>query len=198
MTSKIPDLAWAAEIASRKGITTRCPFATVHRCPKYFDSLSILADAGIARMQKSQIKELLDTWTEHELWPASEEDLASASGGSPVNCFSAFCPEVSFDYFKAFASHVVKFYADLERDLRAKRLQSLGVPEDRWEWHFDHLSPMHYSDCAMYARLLGPQRGVVPSPAVRKSDDQHQALRSEAPRRKSTRMNVGTVDRRRP
>lgn len=115
-----------------------------------------------------------------------------------MNSFSAFCPEVSFDYFRAFASHVVQFYANLDRDLRAKRLQSSGVPEDRWEWHFDHLTPLHYSDCAMYAILLGPQQDVGRTSMVRKSADQHKSSRSGTPRRKSTSMNIGTVDRRRP
>ena len=42
-----PDLDWYGAISERKGLTGRCPFATVGRCPRYFESVALLSDAGI-------------------------------------------------------------------------------------------------------------------------------------------------------
>jgi len=153
-----PDLPWYAAISERKGISTRCPHATVHRCHRYFESASLLSDQGITtKIPKSLHDELLAKWEKHELWPVQGENATSISGGKIPNCFSNFCPEVAYDTFKLFASNVIRFYDELDKDIRYKALEaegakSIGQGAD-WRWNYEHVAPLHYSDCPVYSKI---------------------------------------------
>lgn len=150
-----PDLQWYSSISERKGISTRCPHATVHRCHRYFESTSLLSDQGITtKMPKSLHDQLLKKWEVHELWPINGEGATSISGGRTPNCFSNYCPEVAFDTFKLFASTVIQFSDELDCDLRHKSLAKQGAQIDKdWRWNFEHIAPMHYSECPVYSRI---------------------------------------------
>src|SRR6266478_1120232 len=43
-----PTLKWYTDISASKSLSPRCPFASVHRCPRYYQSVSLLGEAGVA------------------------------------------------------------------------------------------------------------------------------------------------------
>lgn len=155
MTPIYPDLEWYAAVSERKHITARCPHATVHRCPRYFESISLLSDAEISTKLPATIHDaVLAKWESHELWPATGETATSISGGAKPNCFSNFCPEVAFDTFKLFASTLIMFYDSLDRANRERQLERGGIPKEKdWRSNWEHIDPMHYSECPIYSKL---------------------------------------------
>lgn len=132
-----PDIEWYAAVSERKHITARCPNATVNRCPRYFESVSLLADAGITtKLSRTTHDAVLAKWESHELWPVTGETATSISGGAKLSCFSNFCPEASFDTFKLFASTLIDFYDSLDRANREQQLEREGMPTGKdWRWN---------------------------------------------------------------
>ena len=119
------DESWSAAISLRKSIPTRCPFASVDLCPRYFLSLSLLGQSGITTNIVPQEEERLEAkWKSHPLWPRTAEQGpgVGGSGGKPA-IFSHFCPEVIYDTFGVFASSLSEYPDELDRDLAH---QSLG------------------------------------------------------------------------
>lgn len=166
MTPIYPDLEWCAFISERKGIGTRCPHATVHRCPRYFASVSLLSAQGITTsMDQALHDQLLKKWEVHELWPVTGEGATSISGGGVPNCFSNFCPEVAYDTFKLFASTVIRFYDELDREFRHKALAAEGsMSINDWRWNYEHVAPMHYSECPIYSKI--PKEKAMPQVTI--------------------------------
>lgn len=156
-----PDIEWYEAISERKQITARCPNATIYRCPRYFESIALLADQGITtKLPKATHDAALAKWESHELWPVTGETATSISGGKKLNCFSNFCPEVAFDTFKLFASTLIDFYDDLDRENRERQLEREGMQKGKdWRLHWEHIDPMHYSVCPVYSKL--PQEKKV-------------------------------------
>lgn len=176
-----PSLEWYASVSERKQMPTRCPYANVHRCPRYFESVSLLAQQGIAsKLAPDTHDALLAKWRAHELWPVSGETAVSVSGRNPPNAFSNFCPEVSFNTFKWFASGLIGFYDEEESDARHRTLSIEGdcQPGD-WRWNWDHLAPLHYSDCPLYALLQREQHAVASGsePPANRYSSESQGLR---------------------
>lgn len=155
MSTIYPDIEWYAGISEKKRITARCPNATIHRCPRYFESITLLADAGITtRIRKATHDAVLAKWESHELWPVTGETATSISGGENLNCFSNFCPEVAFDIFKLFASTLIDFSCSLDRENRERQLEREGMPTGKdWRMRWEHIEPMHYSVCPIYSKL---------------------------------------------
>ncbi len=104
-------------------------------------------------MRQELHDQLLKKWGAHELWPVTVEGATAISGGKVPNCFSNFCPEVAFDTFKLFASTVIRFYDELDSDLRHKTLAVEGSRQKDWRWNYEHVAPMHYSDCPVYSQI---------------------------------------------
>jgi hypothetical protein len=151
-----PDLDWYASVGERKGMRARCPYASINRCPRYFESVSLLGEKGIAsKMPASRHDEALRMWEGHELWPATGETATTIAGGETPTIFFNFCPEVMFDTFKLFASTVIRFYDGTDREIRERALTAEGAAfEKDWRWHYERVEPMHYSECPLYSKLL--------------------------------------------
>jgi len=82
-----PDLSWYSEISDQKNVSLRCPYANVHRCPRYYSSLYLLGN-----------------WNKSDLLPViTEHDTSIMGSDGNKSGFSNFCPEVSFDIFGLFA-----------------------------------------------------------------------------------------------
>jgi hypothetical protein len=118
----------------------------------------LLSDQGIAtKLSKAVHDELLAKWGEHELWPVQGENASSISGGEIPNCFSNFCPEVAYDTFKLFASNIISFCSELDKDIRYKALEAEGARSGRhgsdWRWNYECVAPLHYSDCPVYSKI---------------------------------------------
>lgn len=132
----------------------RCPFASVHSCPRYYQSLSLLGNAGFTKIEKSEDEKLLDFWVEHPLWPATGEQATGMFGGNEgFNAYSNFCPEVTYDAFGLFASTLTKPVDEIDRECAARFLKERGVPRGDPRWTWSSISAQHYSECPLYSTL---------------------------------------------
>ncbi len=75
MATPKPDFAWYAAESARLGLNSpRCAFASAHTCPRYYQSLSLLGDAGCTPIPKAEDDALKAKWEEHPLhWPTVAE-----------------------------------------------------------------------------------------------------------------------------
>lgn len=145
-----PDLSWYTNISKQRNLPSRCPFANVNRCPRFYQSLSLLGRVGSAtEIEKSKDEELQRFWEKSELWPVTAEQETSISGGNKKS-FSKFCPEVLFERFGFFAETLIPINdeIDIDRINEAKEPQ----PPD-WVYYWSALKELHYSDCDLYSLL---------------------------------------------
>jgi hypothetical protein len=151
-----PDLKWYTEISTNKNMYPRCPFATVHRCPRYYASVSLLGEWHVATaIQPDEDAKLLEKWKRSDLWPvAAEQDTAIAGSPDDPDLYSRFCPEVSYDRFRWFASFLAYYADEIDMDVAHRRLSDEGAAPDDWRWHWAQVTPFHYSDCPLYSPLL--------------------------------------------
>ncbi|HSU54154.1 MAG TPA: toll/interleukin-1 receptor domain-containing protein [Candidatus Dormibacteraeota bacterium] len=175
MSKTIPNFSWYSAESTRLGLPPRCPFASVHACPRYYQSLSLLGGAGCTSIPKNEDDALKAKWETHPLWPATREQETSISGGDgEKNAYHKFCPEVAYDTFGLFATFLGRHVGELDRDLGPVQE---GAPHDdpRWIWAF--VTQQHYSECPLYSplshdwvkhitRQVAPS-GVSPIPTVR-------------------------------
>jgi hypothetical protein len=155
----IPDFEWYSGISSRHGLFPRCPFASVDRCPRYYQSLSLLGEAGSTRIDSKRDEDLLRRWKGFELWPLTAEYATAISGSKNERgewespSFSNFCPEVTYDRFGYFALSMSRYADELDRDLQHEQLGRMRAPSTDWRWTWADLRPMHYSECPLYSPL---------------------------------------------
>ena len=102
----VPDLKWYSARSVKLGLAPRCPFASVKRCPRFYQSLSLLGRAGSTALDAQEDKRLLAYWEGSDLWPRTAEYATSISGSERARYFSKFCPEVAYDRFGYFASYL--------------------------------------------------------------------------------------------
>lgn len=77
--------------------------------------------------------------------------------------FSNFCPEVTYDRFRLFASYLSRYSDQIDRDAAHEELaKGKAVPED-WRWSWQSVSPMHYTECPLYSVLKNRTKGNAPS-----------------------------------
>ena len=78
-----PDLQWYTGISKGKKLAPRCPFASVHRCPRYYQSVALLGETGCAtKIDPEEDKRLLERWKRSDLWPVVDEQATSVMGPS--------------------------------------------------------------------------------------------------------------------
>ena len=152
MSVIIPEIKWYTMISEEKGLAPRCPFASVHRCPRFYQSLSLLGNAGSTSIDSAKDKKLLKKWKKSELWPVTDEYATSVAGSTP-KFFSNFCPEVSFDRFGLFASYLGRYSDEIDIDTAHSKLEKELAPSNDWRWGWAYISPMHYSECPLFSLL---------------------------------------------
>jgi len=156
MPETYPDLEWYAKISAQKGLSSpRCPYAVATRCPRYYQSLYLLGQAGSTKIEEADDKRLEAFWKKSDLWPLTAEQATSMDGPEGRKTFSRFCPEVAFERFGLFASHLIP-YPDVETsELAQERLASssgaLSRKDYRWDWW--GIQETHYSECSLFALL---------------------------------------------
>lgn len=144
---------WYSSVSSQKSIPPRCPYANVDRCPRYYESLSLLGSAGITTaLTQSEEKRLLKKWKNSEHWPKVNEHAASVLDGKH---FSHFCPEVAFDVFGLFASELHRYADEIDTHAAHAQLANEKSPANDWRWQWSNITPLHYSECRLYS-LVGP------------------------------------------
>jgi hypothetical protein len=168
MASIIPNLAWYTAVSKSKEMLPRCPLASVYRCPRYYQSISLLGEgAGGTSIDPAEDTRLLEHWRGSDLWPVTTEQATSTFGpqGSP-DIFSNFCPEVTYERFGTFASQLCAYADEIDRDAAHAALGKAKVPSGDPRWAWASVSPMHYSECPLYSSLAASS--ATPKPAPRR------------------------------
>lgn len=151
-----PTLEWYTAISARKGLFPRCPFTSVYRCPRFYQSLFLLGKAGSTEIDEKENNRLHEDWHRSDLWPTTMEQATSVSGREGnLESFSNFCPEVSFERFGLFATDLHNYVDEIDRSVAHSQLarERAGPEDPRWGWWM--ISPMHYSECPLYSPLQG-------------------------------------------
>lgn len=159
-----PDLEWASRLSGELGIPTRCPYANVWRCPRYYQSVSLLAQEKFTTpINPQQDQQLLSHWSSSHLWPETMEKATAISGAGDKRSFTNFCPEVAFDRFGYFAGALFPYHdeLDLEAALRTHRIRGSG----HWFTTWSHVEALHYSECPLYSLLQADLDIAVTQPA---------------------------------
>jgi hypothetical protein len=156
MTDIHPDLNWYTSISSKNNVPPRCPYANVHRCYKYYASLSLFGKVGITTKMEESIKNELDSfWDKSDLIPTITEQDTSISGSDDrKTSFSNFCPEISYERFGLFASSLHRHIDDIDIEQAHKHLARIKATPNDWRWVWAAISPLHYSQCPAYSQLL--------------------------------------------
>lgn len=164
--SLVPDLEWYSELSERRGVTARCPFATVEACPRYFQSLSLLGGAGSTPISAREDERLVAFWSKSDLWPRTDEQATTVMGSDKnPSIYSRFCPEVAFERFGYFATTLTRYADEIDSGFAHQQLsKEHASPRDaRWAWQT--CQPQHYTDCPVYA-VLRHRAGAASAPPV--------------------------------
>ncbi len=118
MPITIPDSSWYKNKSSEQGAPAACPYANVHKCPRYYASVHMLGEARLITSIPAEKKEALDAfWGESKLLPVTNEEDTSISGlDAKVSSFSNFCPEVSFVNFRYYASYLGRYVDYIDKE----------------------------------------------------------------------------------
>jgi len=155
MSVIVPNLDWYKKKNSDSNLPPRCPFATVKSCPRYYQSLSLIGDAGATKIDPSEDRRLLKFWKTNDLWPKTGEQETSVSGPeNQMKHFSNFCPEVAFEIIGYFASYLSRYSDEIDQGLAHKTLGNSNTDRNDWRWAWATLSPQHYTECPLYSVIF--------------------------------------------
>ena len=172
---EIPNREWYGGVSSEQSLGARCPFATVEACPRYYQSLSLLGEAGSTKIPEPEDRRLLNLWKASDLWPRTDELATSMAGpdGSP-SIYSNFCPEVAFERFGYFATSLTRYPDGIDSALAHERLSRERVVRHHPSWSWASCTAQHFSECQVYAVLQyrsqhpAPSKPATPEPWWRK------------------------------
>jgi hypothetical protein len=163
----IPDFGWYSAESKRLQLTPRCPFGNTNACPRYFQSLSLLGAVGHTPIAKDEDARLLTKWKQSPLWPVTDEQATSVSGPKDrLESLNNFCPEVTFDRFGLFASHLGRYADEIDSGSAHQRLAKEKAPANHPAWRWATLSAQHYSACPIYAPLSHDWPNLIKAPAT--------------------------------
>ncbi len=152
MESIEPNFDWYSSVSSQKSIPPRCPYANVDRCPRYYESLSLLGSADITTaLQVSEEKRLLKKWKKSEHWPKVREHESSIWNNENLH---NFCPEVTYDVFGLFASELHRYADEIDAHATNAQLTKNGASANDPRCQWTYITPLHYSECRLYSQLL--------------------------------------------
>ena len=171
-TPTTPDIRWYAEVSDRRGVAVRCPHATVESCPRFYQSLSLLGEAGSTKIPLDEDERLLAFWKKSDVWPRTAEQATAVSGaeGSPFS-FSQFCPEVLYERFGYFVTYLARYSDEIDRDAAYLHLKEAGTPPGHPRWNWQSATEQHYTECPVYSVLSArPIRPPTESAAPKTSE----------------------------
>jgi predicted nucleotide-binding protein len=158
-----PDQKWYSDTGAERGVHGRCPYATVESCPRFYQSLSLLGDAGSTTIPEAEDARLLAFWRKSDLWPRTLEQSTSISGGEPGNpsLFCLFCPEVTFDRFGYFATYLSQYADEIDMGVAHERLAAEGASANDPRWTWQSATAQHFTDCSLHAVLKNRPQPLV-------------------------------------
>jgi hypothetical protein len=161
-----PTLDGYKETSRREGVLPRCPFASVERCPRFYQSVSLLGQAGFTTpIPPDEDRRLQMAWQRSDVWPRTHEQASSIMGPAddPRHLLN-FCPETLFDRFGVFVTNLHGYADESDRDMAQHPLKEENAPASDWRWTWASLTPMHYTDCPVYSPLMknGPDHSSLP------------------------------------
>lgn len=162
--SRQPDLAWYTDVSRRDGLLPRCPFASVERCPRFYQSVWALGESGFTtRLPADDDRRLQAAWQKTDVWPRMDEHKSAVMGwAEDPRHFLNFCPEVLFERFGVFASGLHGYASESDRDAAHARLGKESAVSSDWRWSWSPVTPMHYRECPLYSPLMKDGPGHVP------------------------------------
>lgn len=147
-------MEWYTAVGEKRGVDARCPFASVHRCPRYYESISLLAAASGSGLDEREDRKLLRKWKKSQLWPVAGGQAASIAGdpGNP-SVYSNFCPEVTYEHFGIFAAFLARYGDEIDSGVSHAHLAKEGAPNGDWRWRWSNAQPMHFTECPLHSPL---------------------------------------------
>ena len=169
-----PSLDWYTNVSAAKGMSPRCPFASVHRCPRFYESMSLLSKCGSTEIEQAEDQTLLKKWSASDLWPVTLEQATAIAGSTDgPRHFKNFCPEVSFERFGLFATQLSDYADEIDRDNAHRSLGRSGAGSEDWRWTWALVVPIHYSECSLYSPLAHDSaKSLAPKTVVLSGHDE--------------------------
>ncbi|MEO4016416.1 hypothetical protein [Pseudomonas rossensis] len=154
MPTTIPDSSWYRRRSSEENAPFSCPYANVHKCPRYYASINMLGEAKMITSISDDKKEALDAfWAGSGLLPVIAEDDTGISGcEGNWSSFSNFCPEVSFTYIHYYASYLAKYVDEIDSDCGRRVAEREKILND-WRYQWGFVSACHFLDCSIYNQV---------------------------------------------
>ncbi|MBF8161696.1 hypothetical protein IVE04_11105 [Pseudomonas mendocina] len=154
MSITVPDSAWYRKKSSETDAPFSCPYANVHKCPRYYASIYMLGKANMITSISDDKKAELDAfWEESGLLPViAEDDTGICGSEGKFSSFSNFCPEASYTYFGYYASFLARHADEIDRDSGHRIAEREKITNDwRYEWGF--VTACHFLDCSVYSQV---------------------------------------------
>lgn len=137
-------------------LSPRCPLANAAYCPRYYASRAVLASESMTTLiAPERATALGKKWELFQEIIAEEEpnlDLVGHehSEGMTVSSVNHFCPEVSYDSFGYFASHLHRYadHRDAEADFASYQRDGIG---EQFDTNSAAVTPHHYTECREYS-----------------------------------------------
>jgi hypothetical protein len=162
-----PTLSWHTSISDARQVAPRCPFAPVHLCPSFYESLSRLGRAGSLPLVPKVERLCRRKWEGFTPWLATQGKVASISGPpSKSTIYSNFCPEVLYSRFGLFAASLIRYSDEIDAGIVHAQLKKDGTPNDNWRWAWAHATHLHYTEYPLFSslRLQATQRTDAAQP----------------------------------
>ena len=131
-----PTLEWYKRRSRDGDGPPRCPFASVQRCPRFYESVSLLGKAGFTTaIPRDRDDRLCATWQQSDLWPSIHEQATSIMGPAddPRHLMN-FCPEVLYERFGLFATALHGHADEIDIDSAHSQLAAEHAPASDWGW----------------------------------------------------------------
>ena len=154
MHRTIPDSSWYRNKSSKADAPFSCPYANVHKCPRYYASIYMLGKVGMTTSIGDNKKVALDAfWEDSGLLPVIAEDDTGISGcDGKSSSFSNFCPEVSFSYFSYYASYLTRYVDDIDKDCGHRIAERENILND-WRYEWSIVTACHFLNCCVYTQV---------------------------------------------
>lgn len=160
-----PNLEWYLSISKKQGLSPRCPFASVYRCPRFYQSLSLLGKAGSTKIDLEEDMRLMKEWQKTDVWPITDEQATIIAGPrDETKHFLRFCPEVVYDRFGLFVTELHKYSDEIDMSVAHEKLCKERALPDDWRWNWSYIEPMHYTECPLYSLLRAGKGENAPKP----------------------------------